>query len=136
MDRKLMRENLLGMMVLVILIFIEVQATDHTSTSFHLSSVPIPFSHLSKLDFANLDLRNCIDKQHELCVKKSGIEYGNCLTRGFRICLELPKSQLDPEYDDTIKSLHFGRREVIEKDGNHFGVCLLGCHKRNAKKHS
>ena len=100
MDRKLMRENLLGMMVLVILILIEVQATDHTSTSFHLSSVPIPFSHLSKLDFANLDLRNCIDKQHELCVKKSGIEYGNCLTRGFRICLELPKSQLDPEYKE------------------------------------
>ena len=100
MDRKLMRENLLGMMVLVILILIEVQATDHTSTSFHLSSVPIPFSHLSKLDFANLDLRNCIDKQRELCVKKSGIEYGNCLTRGFRICLELPKSQLDPEYKE------------------------------------
>ena len=100
MDRKLMRENLLGMMVLVILILIEVQATDHTSTSFHLSSVPIPFSHLSKLDFANLDLRNCIDKQHELCVKKSGIEYGNCLKRGFRICLELPKSQLDPEYKE------------------------------------
>ena len=99
MDRKLMREIFLGMMVLVILILIEAQATDHTSTSFHLSSVPIPFSdHLLKLDFANLDLRNCIDKQHELCVKKSGIEYGNCLTRGFRICLELPKSQLDPEH--------------------------------------
>lgn len=69
MDRKFNRSRklLMGMMVLVIIMSIEVQAIDIISTTFHLSSISISLPHLSKLDYFSREFHNCFTKKITRC---------------------------------------------------------------------
>ena len=69
MDRKFNRSRklLIGMIVLVIIMSIEVQAIDLISTTFHLSSISISFPHLSKLDYFSRKFHNCFTKKITRC---------------------------------------------------------------------
>ena len=67
---KFVRKLLLGMAVFVILILIEVQATDINSTTFHHSLILIPLHHSSKLDRVNHHSHDCIKGPLSTCPKK------------------------------------------------------------------
>jgi hypothetical protein len=70
MARKCFRQLRVAMMDLVILLLIQVQANDLTSTSFHPSSLPIPLPHPSELDIMRGPLYDCISLKLEDCEKQ------------------------------------------------------------------
>ena len=65
MARKCFRQLMLAKMDLVILLLIQVQANDLTSTSLHPSSLPIPLLHPYELD--NMPLYDFISLKLETC---------------------------------------------------------------------
>ena len=83
---KFVRKLLLGMTVFVILILIEVRATDINSTTFHHSFILIPLHHSSKLGRVNHHFHDCIKGPLSTCKKKKkkqGKQFGLCVVRFF-----------------------------------------------------
>ena len=88
MERKFMRKLLLGMMILVILVLVEVQATSLTSITFHPSSVLILFPDLSKLDNVDEGFHGCFEKKIMYCSKEiDREEFEMCVLRNFHRCM-------------------------------------------------
>ena len=104
---KFVRKLLLGMAVFVILILIEVQATDINSTTFHHSLILIPLHHSSKLDRVNHHFHDCIKGPLSTCQKKKkkkhGKQFGSCVVRVFDNCVNKQLNEDDLNYGAAKK---------------------------------
>ena len=98
---KFVRKLLLGMAVFVILILIEVQATDINSTTFHHSLILILF-----ILILNHHFHDCIKGPLSTCKKKKkkhGKQFGSCIVRVFDNCVNKQLNEDDLNYGAAKK---------------------------------
>ena len=138
MDSKFMRKLLLGMMILVILVLVEVQATSLTSITFHPSSVLILFPDLSKLDNVDEGFHGCFEKKTMYCQHLSKEidleEFGICILRNFHRCTRNYFRQDDLGYLSAKHcQLVCNKKEI--KLAFDFGLCVLKCYVWHHTKH-
>ena len=83
-----MRELMTVIIDLAILIVVEVQANDPSSSSFHLSSHLISPSHPFNLDYEHLVFSTCLLENVERCKKIKAqvpeLTYAFCVINSFR----------------------------------------------------
>lgn len=133
MDRKFNRSRklLMGMMVLVIIMSIEVQAIDIISTTFHLSSISISLPHLSKLDYFIANFIIALQKKLHV-VPTWNLIWGDwqCFILGFHICIDKRVNLGDPDYQVALRCLHAcNKRE--KTFAFYYGICLLAFYQWN-----
>ena len=90
MDRKFIRKLLIGMMVLVILIFIEVQTDDHHDIFPHPHLIYVV--QINKREKLPLLLHTCLLHKREQCTYKSKNykEFFQCIVQSYEICINKP----------------------------------------------
>lgn len=121
-------------MLLVIFSLIEVQATDLTFTTFHLSSIPVTFPPLLELDsmFPKFDicytdeLNDCQDFSKEIDLEK----LGKCVIYSFDLCLSISRHPSDLHYQ-AAKQCLLPCNEPKIKLAFHEGICLFVCYRRH-----
>ena len=88
-------------MVVIIFIFIKVQANDLTTTTFYSSPLPISLSHPSKLDNSRGTFLTCLDAKFKDCeekLKALNVErFAKCILRGYQECTGSVALVYDPE---------------------------------------
>lgn len=122
-------------MNLVILILVEVQASGHTGTSFHPSSLPSLIPLPSKLDNVREGYRICIARQFKDCaemLKNVDHElFAQCIVDVYAHCHDT--HFMYPEYDKLRRGFNrciFKHRNTIAR-----ADCLFQFYERNVKQH-
>lgn len=98
MDRKCVRKLLIGMMVLIILTFVEVQTDGHPDIL--PDPVPIPFVHITKREKLPFLFDACLQHETKVCSQslKSSKEYFQCKVKSYQECFMKPVYYKQPVY--------------------------------------
>ncbi len=144
---KLIRKLMILIMDLVILVLIEVQVNDMTSTSFHTSSLPISLHHPFKLDKLYSIFPICFEKKIKKCKKlqkREGLlEHSSCVLDAFRHCVR-KINPLDPMHEVLATIELLCQIEYHKKDNEEnkepttfytFGECLVRQYKAYIRKY-
>ena len=137
MDKKFIRNFFLGMMVLSILIFGEVQAIGIYSASFLPSSSPISPLSLSILARIHHQFHACFTKELQNCWLKHDIsnreEFGMCALWSLDQSMKHKSNPRDPDHEIVKKC----KSHCSEKEKNIHaylrGLCLVECYESNSK---
>lgn len=111
-------------MVVIIFIFIKVQANDLTATTFYSSPLPISLSHPSKLDNSRGTFLTCLDakfKDREEKLKALNVErFAKCILGGYQECTRSVALVHDPEAIE-------GKREWLKCLKKHTLIEMAEC---------
>lgn len=139
MDRKTRSKSILKMMILIILILIQVQATDLASISFHRTLVSISVPNFSKIYNKHGLFYVCITAGLQGClqilIEKGDIEkYGMCEIQSFQHCMSNLLYVNSRDYYGASRCKHDCNEEKL-RFYKHYADCLKNCHEKFHREH-